>query len=629
MRNIILFILIVLFIITNLSANNIEVLQSKYLLDTNHTYTVEDIYNQKEKLQHFEYSKDTFGFTDATCWIYIKVKNITQKDSVNVVQFLYSLHDYIYVYEYDNYKLIDKYLTGDLTKHNTRKIDLNSIVVPYTIQALKTKEFIFKIDSKTDLSVGLKFLSKDDFFLNSSSIDMFLAGYYGACLIMLIYNLVLYLMIKEKVYLHYILFHLFLLLTLLSSNGYTFTLFWPNTPQINNYFLPLMFILANYYSVAFTQSFLELEKYNIKIVNYFKIILFLDIILFFSTFIFGYSILEIMIMFSFLSILSIISTGLYIFLKFKTDFSKFFLLAWSFLLIGVVLEELQGLGIIYMGRYISYASQFGTILELILLSLALAYKYNIIFSKLTHTETNLKILNKNLEKKEQMLQQQSKLASMGQMIGNIAHQWRQPLAVSNTIVSILKEKSNKNILDKNYTQKKLNEIESTNLYMSQTIEDFLSFFNPSKEKEKFNLKDTIDKAIHIIQNLITRNNINLHINITQNLNIEGYKDQYIQVIISILSNAIYELVDKKDYKEITIIGYKENDITILEIADNAGGISTDIIHRVFEPYFTTKEQSKGTGLGLYISKMIIENSMDGTLEVVNTSIGAKFIIKCK
>ncbi len=258
-------------------------------------------------------------------------------------------------------------------------------------------------------------------------------------------------------------------------------------------------------------------------------------------------------------------------------------------------------------------------------------------SKRKLAEQKLQLLNNNLEikildavkdvqEKEKLLQQQSKLASMGEMIGNIAHQWRQPLAVSNTIVSILKEKSNKNILDKNYIQKKLDEIESANLYMSQTIEDFLSFFNPSKEKEKFNVLNAVDKSISIVKHLITQKKINIDIDIDSNLQIIGLRDEYVQVIISILSNAIYALKNKQERRDISVLGYKENNMVILKITDNAGGIPNEIIDRVFEPYFTTKHKSKGTGLGLYISKMIIENSMDGKLNVYNTKDGVCFEI---
>ncbi len=377
----------------------IEIIESKYLLDKEHAYTIENIYEKKNTFLEFAYSADTFGYTDDTLWLYIKLKNTTNKDQSNVIKFLYALHDYIYVLEYKNSQVIDEYLTGDRTRFNTRKIDTNSIAIPYKIEANETKEFILKVNSKSNLSIGVNFFTREEFFSESKTYDMVSAGYYGACLIMLIYNLFLYLMIRGKVYLYYVLFHVFLLLSLLTSNGYAFTLLWPNVPDINEYFLPSVFALANYYSIRFAQYFLDLKRYALKLFYYFNMLLIIFISLFLSTFIVGYSVIELMLMFSVVSISSLMFTGLYILYKYRTIDSKFFAIAWSFTLLGAVMENLQALGILDMGFYVSYASQFGMMVELVLLSLALAYRYNLVFNKLVQTESEVRTLNESLQEK--------------------------------------------------------------------------------------------------------------------------------------------------------------------------------------------------------------------------------------
>ena len=234
-------------------------------------------------------------------------------------------------------------------------------------------------------------------------------------------------------------------------------------------------------------------------------------------------------------------------------------------------------------------------------------------------------VKKNREK-DNILFQQSKMASMGEMIANIAHQWRQPLAIINTIVAIINEKNNRGDITQENLTKKLNEIEIKTIYMSQTIEDFLSYFKPNKSRKVFLLHETIDNTLLIINQLISKNNIKLSVNIEKELKLNGFEDEFIQVLIAIITNSVQAFKNQKD-KIILIDATKKNNQIILSISDNAGGISEDIIDKIFEPYFTTKHKSQGTGLGLYMSKMLCENSMDGVLSVENIKDGVKFSVK--
>ena len=251
----------------------------------------------------------------------------------------------------------------------------------------------------------------------------------------------------------------------------------------------------------------------------------------------------------------------------------------------------------------------------------------------------LRKANQNLEKKikkeveenrqkDIMLYQQRKMAEMGEMIGNIAHQWKQPLTILNVINATIKELNNNDKLSKNELNTSINDMEVTIIQMGQTIEDFLSYFNPNKQKENFTLLDSINKAIFIINHTIKKENITIIIDINKTFKIYGLKEEFIQVVVTIIMNAI-EALEKKEIKTIHIDAYKKDDFTILEISDNAGGIAEKLLNRIFEPYFTTKHQLHGTGLGLYIAKMIIENSMHGKLIAQNIENGAKFIISIK
>ena len=232
-----------------------------------------------------------------------------------------------------------------------------------------------------------------------------------------------------------------------------------------------------------------------------------------------------------------------------------------------------------------------------------------------------------LKEKEELLFQKAKMADMGEMLGNIAHQWRQPLAVNNTLISILKEKNEREILQTDELSQKLREMENSIQYMSRTIDDFMHFYHPNKEKVIFSVSKVVEHALEITHPMLNKANIEIRFKSSEGYYVSGYMNEYMQVLISILTNA----KDTLSHREINdayiqIDLSKTDDAVILKISDNAEGIETEHIGRIFDPYFTTKHKSMGTGLGLYISKMIIEKNMNGILSVENTKEGATFSI---
>jgi flavorubredoxin len=234
---------------------------------------------------------------------------------------------------------------------------------------------------------------------------------------------------------------------------------------------------------------------------------------------------------------------------------------------------------------------------------------------------------KEIKEKEELLFQKAKMADMGEMIANIAHQWRQPLALNNTLLSILKEKNDQNILHRDELAEKLREMESNIQYMSRTIDDFMYFYHPEKEKNTFLISNVVQHALEITTPMLSKSNITVEFINKSEHPAEGYMNEYTQVLISILHNAKDTLLYRETVDpHIQLTLFENKNKVILEISDNAGGVSKEDIHRIFDPYFTTKHKSLGTGLGLYISKMIIEKNMNGTLSVSNTDRGACFRI---
>ncbi|MCT7485543.1 HAMP domain-containing histidine kinase [Aliarcobacter cryaerophilus] len=229
---------------------------------------------------------------------------------------------------------------------------------------------------------------------------------------------------------------------------------------------------------------------------------------------------------------------------------------------------------------------------------------------------------------EQILIQQSKLAAMGEMIGNIAHQWRQPLAQISAIHMNMKVTYDFNKFDEVYLNEKIKEANKLTSYMSQTINDFQNFFIPQKEKEIFSIEKACKDAYNIIDSSLKYHNIEINFNIKEDTNIFGYKNEFSQVILNILSNAKDILIERKIENPKIDIEVKNGDnYSIIKIHDNAGGVKDDILDKIFDPYFTTRHKTQGTGIGLYMAKNIIERNMSGFINVKNIENGALFTIK--
>ena len=293
-------------------------------------------------------------------------------------------------------------------------------------------------------------------------------------------------------------------------------------------------------------------------------------------------------------------------------------------------------------RHIGVGSFIGNNLEEDLINLNFYFLSQIILLLLVGTLfTEKRIHEKNLEEiitveKEKnkehtlMLLQQSRLAQMGQVLNMIAHQWRQPLNTLLLLNEVFVLKYHKNEI---HTQDVDKFQEDTTLQikqMSGTIDDFRDFFNPRKEKSKFLVNDVIEHLTLIMQPIFDASNITLEYIDTDNIYIHGYPNEFAQALLNIVYNARDALLEQHiEHKKVTIYLKREKNEMSINICDNAGGVDHEIIKQIFDPYFSTKEDKNGTGLGLYMSKMIVETHMDGKLKVRNSPQGASFNITLK
>ena len=417
---------------------------------------------------------------------------------------------------------------------------------------------------------------------------------FGILIMTIVYTFIRYVYSKEIFYISYCFMQIFSLIYILSYSK----LF-----EISFFIQEIALVIASLSAVLFAINYYE-GKFFPKITNYKELIintLLLNVVIltaFYHYILFEYLPYTIIYAILFISIIFNLKQG------FKP--TLIYVIGWSIFCI-----------LLFVFNFKDFYNQRGYFdlvlvvfaLEAMLFTISIAYKYN-----------DLKNKNQNFEK---MVIQQSKFVKSGEMIANITHQFRQPLNNISYILMNLKKKFENKNLDEIYFDKKVEQLNSQVLFLSKTIDDFKEFYTKSKEKEIFMVKDAINNSITILSADLKTHNIELEISFEtfEDIKIFGVKSELSQVLIAIISNSIDVLKNIKNPKiKINILSNSaEVNICIL---DNGGGIKLKNIKKIFEPYFSTKEE--GTGIGLYLSKMIIEESFAGKILVENKKEGVLF-----
>ena len=252
------------------------------------------------------------------------------------------------------------------------------------------------------------------------------------------------------------------------------------------------------------------------------------------------------------------------------------------------------------------------------------------------TQQSLRQLNEHLEQrvqeelaknreKDHMLIQQSRLAAMGEMVHNIAHQWRQPLNALSLLVRNIKDDYDFQALTPEVMDRSVADAQRLLGRMSTTIDDFRDFFRPEKEMTQFDVSHAVEEAVFIMQGTLKSHGIELVEKLDPGVEAEGFPSQFAQAVLNILANAKEEILARKVAAgRIEIELQRQGETILLRVSDNAGGIAPEILPKIFDPYFTTKD--KGSGIGLYMAKTIIEHNMNGSISAANLGDGACFTL---
>lgn len=280
--------------------------------------------------------------------------------------------------------------------------------------------------------------------------------------------------------------------------------------------------------------------------------------------------------------------------------------------------------IIYKKRTLTNLSLFAGLIFI------LSFILYLILKRMEKQQAYITDLNRKKLQQEKLLIQNSKMAAMGEMIANIAHQWRQPLSIISLHLANLQIKTVKNKVTNEFLEQFINKITKNIDTMNHTIEDFSNFFKPNRPKEKFDINTLIKECLKIVEKPLKDADISVTFNSNSTLLFTGYRNNLLQVLINIIINSKDAIVMNNIKNGRILIKSRQKDNSfIINISDNGGGIAENILNRVFEPYFTTKFKSKGTGIGLYMCKTIIEDSLYGSIKLTNIDKGILCTIKLK
>lgn len=243
----------------------------------------------------------------------------------------------------------------------------------------------------------------------------------------------------------------------------------------------------------------------------------------------------------------------------------------------------------------------------------------------SHRELAKKVAK--IERQDEMLIAQSRLAAMGEMMSMIAHQWRQPLATMSLMIANYKIKAMMEAKAEDERDTILGEISSTMQYLSETVEDFQTYFKPTSSVESSSLLKIIERAAEFTKARLQYNNITLYCADLEECEIATYSNEIVQVVINIINNAIDAIVQRDPAKRLIVVASEQTpEQVVIAISDTGGGIPAETIGRIFEPYFSTKSKN-GTGLGLYMAKMIVAKHGNGEIDVENVGEGCRFTLR--
>ena len=579
--------------------------------DSTQKMTLEEV--QKESWTDVTVEELAFPVSTKAHWLRYSIENNSTTSKAYYLEYDVSTINFLDVYILQNGIVEQQYITGAHRPLENRALVYHSYLFPLELKAGEKKEIYVRMKHLfSTIPANMILKEQTLFLLDDYAKNVFEGVFFGVIIVMFFYNLILYIMTRYKPYLAYILYIGSLGTWLSLRMGYGMYIFDFISVDIYRYFEISISILFTVFIIWFITGILDLKKVMPKIYKMFQgislvfllswasivILLFLDIEGYYE-----YPSLLFFLNFLAMNIGIVMITALLALRGNKTALYLF--LAWMLFVSSMMILSLSLTNVIPPYNWIMPYMQMTMLVEVVLFSLILGDRYR---------------------QQEQLIRQQSRLASMGSMIENIAHQWRQPLSEINADLLALEM----HIVDddKENIKKRIQIIEEKTQMMSETIDDFQNFYEKGKPKETFDLEKLVQKSKHLLEDRMVKYHIQCKVHTIGTFTLYGVENEYLQVLLAILNNAIDALKqnDEEDRK-LDIFLSKEETQALLQIKNNGKQIEARDMMKIFEPYYTTKESKNQNGIGLFMSKKIIEESFQGSLEIENVAKGVNVMIK--
>lgn len=609
------------------SENYHAVKEVGYMWDGSRNLTIEEIQDPKIQQQFiYEGNKSlNFGITDKSMWFKVQIKNLHPELQQRYILELAYPHFDTLVYYFKNEKSTwNKVLTGDRTPFKTRKITNKHFAFPVTFADTTTHTFYFYLGGEGSHQFPFYIQPEEQFYASQAKIDIVYGGaFFGIIIVMLLYNFFIYLSLKEKVYIYYVLMHFCAFIVYLSYSGYGYEYIWSQYPWINARIIPLAIISHGFTGTIFTRNFLDTKLYTPVLHKVMGAILIIYVLILLIIPFVNYEIaLKMTVFMAFSNSAIVLITSLRVWMK-GNMYAQFMVLSFSIYLIGILLLSSNIGGIVPKSFFSSHSMEMGTAIELTLLSFALGYKYSSYRKQKEEAQAELlevqKKINEELEKKVeertvQINNQKGELLELNKvkdkLLSIISHDLKGPLNAMQSLAKMMRTDKATEENQKMYSMHFSNKIGT----MSGLLENILQWIRSQREGLKFKIQ-TIDLREVIIENINVASSqaelkgIKIMNEIHSEVQIMGDKNVVHLVVRNLLSNAIKFT---ESGGEVHVSSKVLNGEVEVEVRDTGVGMSAEKLAMLFhdETHFTTPDTTKkdGTGLGLLLCKEFLSKT---------------------
>lgn len=599
-------------------------------------------FDQVKSKNFTPYTKErsvNFGFTKSVYWFKINLHNLSSEDEIH----WWMKIDYPLLESIDSYlvqpdsTLIKYQKMGTSQPFGSRDVGSHYFISELPLKNIPDATLYLRVKTQSSMQLPLSIFSSETLMEELEQNNFFVGIYYGIFFIVLLYNIVLFIYTRDRNYLRYILFIISFILWQLSFDGLGIKYFWGDIRWIIEHGSSMFIALTSFSALYFSRHFLNTPLYAPKVDTLIFLMMLVSLFMIAASSYFPYSHV-IPFNASLASVLPIVllSAGLIV-MRHEYRAARFYVAGWSSLLIATIIFAFNKFDLIPSFYGINNVQQIGSAIEMIFLSLALADRVYLLqreyIEKLNHLNVTLRekvesALNE-ARLKDRLFVQQSRLAAMGEMIEQIAHQWRQPLNTLALINQDMYVKQKLGQCDEKYFDESHERIDEHLQYLSKTIDDFRNFYKTDKSKSLEDVGSLAAEALKLSDVFLKYAKIKTYHDVSTVRKVNIAKNEMIQVLMNLIKNAHDAIVEKRitDGKISICIEEEAGKGIKISVVDNAGGINPDIIENIFDIYFTTKDTEHGSGLGLHMSKYIIEESFGGKIWVENIHRGACFVIE--